>query len=251
MIHLLVEYCRQQKLPAEVGFSPKLVRWAICCDSTGRYTGLVPLGDVDAKSNRGHEFLSCPDLSQGEMIGGGISRSHFLADTADVVLLYSKKGDEPKIAKHEFFCKLLRQASLKLPDLTPVVNLLGSADNVETIRAECEQQKVKPIDRMTFRVESSFPIDRDFWHDWWREFRQSFSTTEVTAGPRRRCFVTGEMSAPARTHLPIKAGGRRRATGGRCAHWLRQGRFLLVRLQPRREFGCLRIRNGELSCGSE
>jgi hypothetical protein len=103
MIHLLDEYARKQNLAAEAGFSPKLVRWAICCDSNGRYTGLVPLGDVDAKNNRGREFPRCPDLSQGEMIGGGLARSHFLADTADVVLLYSKKGDEPKLAKHEFF----------------------------------------------------------------------------------------------------------------------------------------------------
>ncbi len=159
MIHLLVEYCRKQNLPAEAGFSPKLVRWAICCDSNGRYTGLVPLGDVDAKNNRGREFPFCPDLSQGEMIGGGISRSHFLADTADVVLLYSKKGDEPKIpkiAKHEFFRELLRRASLKLPDLTPVVNLLGSADNVHTIRADCEKEKVKPVDIVAYSLPEKF-----------------------------------------------------------------------------------------------
>lgn len=204
MIHLLDEYARKQNLAAEPGFSPKLVRWAICCASNGRYTGLVPLGDVDAKNNRGREFSRCPDLSQGEMIGGGLARSHFLADTADVVLLYSRKGDEPKLAKHEFFRELLRQASLKLPELTPVVNLLASAENIETIRADFVQEKVKPIDRVTFRVESSFPIDLDFWHDWWREFRQSLSAKDVNVGPRRRCFVTGEMAQPARTHLPIK-----------------------------------------------
>lgn len=216
MIHLLDEYARKQNLAAEAGFSPKLVRWAICCDSNGRYTGLVPLGDIDAKNNRGREFPRCPDLSQGEMIGGGLPRSHFLADTADVVLLYSKKSDEPKLAKHEFFRELLRQASLKLPELTPVANLLASAENIETIRADFVREKVKPIDRVTFRVESSFPIDRDFWHDWWREFRQSLSANvkDVNVGPRSRCFVTGEMAEPARTHLKIKGLG---SVGGQSA----------------------------------
>ena len=33
MIHLLAEYCRQEKLVAEPGFSLQTVRWAICCDA--------------------------------------------------------------------------------------------------------------------------------------------------------------------------------------------------------------------------
>jgi len=214
VIHLLSEYSRKQNISAEAGFSPKQIRWAICCDSSARYTGLVPLGDVDAKNNRGQEFPRCPDLSQGEMIGGGIARSHFLADTADVVLLYSKKGDELKLAKHEFFRELLREASLKLPELAPLVNLLSSAENIEAIRVDCEQRKVKPIDRVTFRLESSFPIEQEFWQDWWRDFRQNLSAKKAPAGPLRRCFVTGEMAEPARTHLPIKRLG---SVGGQPA----------------------------------
>lgn len=203
MIHLLAEYCRQQNLPAEAGFSPKTVRWAINCDLSGRYTGLVELGEVGAKNNRGQEFPCCPDLSQGELIGGGISRSHFLVDTAEVSLLHSKKGDELKLAKYDYFRDLLRKASLSLPQLIPVVSLLDLAENAEQIRADCDRQKVKPIDRITFRVESAILIDQDFWHAWWREFRQTLFTTEATAGPRRRCFVTGDRAEPIRIHLKI------------------------------------------------
>ena len=112
--------------------------------------------------------MSARTSAREEMIGGGISRSHFLADdTADVVLsCIPRKAMNPNSQKHEFFSELLRPlwASFTLPDQTPVVNLLGSADNVEAIGVDCERQKVKPIDRMTFRVESSFPIDQDFWH---------------------------------------------------------------------------------------
>jgi CRISPR-associated protein Csd1 len=204
MIDLLAEYCRKQGLVAESGFSPKLIRWAICCDANGRYSGLVELGDVGAKNNRGQEFPGCPELSHGEMIGGGVTRSHFLADTADVVLLHSKKGDEPKLAKHGFFVDLLRRASVTLPALVPLVNLLVPAENVEAIRNECVRKKVKPGDEMTFRVESSFPIEQLFWHDWWREFRRTICKNDSTGVSLRRCFVTGELAEPASTHLKIE-----------------------------------------------
>jgi CRISPR-associated protein Csd1 len=208
MIHLLAEYCRRQKLVAEPGFGPKIVRWAICCNADGRYTGLIPLGEAGAKNNRGREFPCCPDLSQGELIGGGGSRSHFLADTAEVVLLLSKAPDQFKlIKKHDFFGSLLRRASSSIPDLTPVVKLLYapsySPTEVEKIRVDCDRQKVKPNDRVTFRIESAFPLDQDYWHDWWREVRRDLSEPETLSKPRRRCFVTGELTEPERTHLKI------------------------------------------------
>jgi len=204
VIHLLAEYCRKQNLVAEPGFGPKFVRWAICCDADGRYTGLVELGDVGAKNNRGQEFPCCPDLSQGELIGGGGSRSHFLADTAKVVLLLSKTPAEPGLsAKNEFFRELLRRACSSIPALAPIVTLLDSRTGVETIRTECERRKVKPTDRVTFRIESVVPLDQDSWHAWWREFRRGLSGKEGPSGPRRRCFVTGELTKPERTDLKI------------------------------------------------
>lgn len=204
MIHLLAEYCRQQKLVAEPGFGPKFVRWAICCDADGQYTGLVELGDVGSKKNSGHEFPCCPDLSQGELIGGGVSRSHFLADTASVVLLLSKDAEDPYLKeKHGFFRRLVQEASSSVPLLLPAANLLCNATAVEAIREDCARHKVKPNDRVTFRIESAIPLEQDSWHDWWREFRRGLSEKEMSSGPLRRCFVTGELTAPERTHLKI------------------------------------------------
>ena len=204
MIHLLAEYCRQQKLVAEPGFGPKFVRWAICCDADGQYTGLVELGDVGSKKNSGHEFPCCPDLSQGELIGGGVSRSHFLADTASVVLLLSKDAEDPYLKeKHGFFRRLVQEASSSVPLLLPAANLLCNATAVEAIREDCARHKVKPNDRVTFRIESAIPLEHDSWHDWWREFRRGLSEKETSSSPLRRCFVTGEFTEPERTHLKI------------------------------------------------
>jgi len=208
VIHLLAEYCRRGNIAAEPGFGPKLVRWAICCDADGRYTGLIELGDVGSQKNPGREFPCCPDLSQGELIGGGVSRSHFLADTAEVVLLLSKAPDKPNlIKKHDFFGSLLRRAYLPIPALGPLVKLLYAASfsptEVDKVRLDCERHRVKPTDRVTFRIESAVPLEQDFWHDWWREFRRGLSGKESSSSPRRRCFVTGEFTEPERTHLKI------------------------------------------------
>jgi CRISPR-associated protein Csd1 len=204
MIHLLAEYCLQQNIIAEPGFGPKLVRWTICCDADGQYTGLVELGDVGSKKNSGQEFPCCPDLSQGELIAGGVSRSHFLADTASVVLLLSKDADDPfLIEKHGFFRRLVQEASSSVSLLLPVANLLCNAAAVEAVRAESTRRKVKPTDRVTFRIESAIPLEQDSWHDWWREFRRGLSEKETSSSPLRRCFVTGEFTEPERTHLKI------------------------------------------------
>lgn len=203
MIHLLAEYCRQQGIPAESGFGTKRVRWAICCDAQGRYTGLLPLGDVNSKNNPGQEFRRCPDLTQGELIGGGGSRSHFLADSARVAVLLSKPPVDPDlVAKHVFFRDLIGNASIALPVLVPVATLLNTPAELEKVRADCDK-KVKPDERVTFRVESVIPLDQDFWHDWWRNYRERLAEPKVSSIARHRCFITGEVTEPERTHLKI------------------------------------------------
>lgn len=139
-----------------------------------------------------------------EVSSSGVSRSHFLADTASVVLLLSKDVEDPYLKeKHGFFRRLMQEASSSVCVLLPAANLLSNAPEVEAIREECTRRKVKPNDRVTFRIESAIPLEQDSWHDWWREFRRGLSEKEGSSGPLRRCFVTGELTAPERTHLKI------------------------------------------------
>ena len=138
------------------------------------------------------------------MIAGGVSRSHFLADYASVVVLLSKDTDDPKLqAKHGFFRHLVRDASASVPALLPAVRLLCNQEALETIREDCARGRVKPTDRVTFRIDSAIPLEQGSWHDWWREFRRNLSERETSSGPLRRCFVSGEFAEPERTHLKI------------------------------------------------
>jgi CRISPR-associated protein Csd1 len=210
MIHLLAEYCRREKILAEPGFGTKFVRWAICCGADGQYTGLVPLCEVGAK--RGQEFRCCPEISRVDAFAGGVTRSSFLVDRADVVLLLSKEPSDSKlIKKHDFFLNMLRQASSAQPSLRAAADLLSSPKSLAAIRAECAEQNVKPGDVVTLSIEGELPLNGDGWHDWWRKYRLGFSmqkakaasTRKVVAGTLQYCFVTGELALPERIHLPI------------------------------------------------
>jgi CRISPR-associated protein Csd1 len=112
VLSLLAKYAVDHGLASEPGFAAKTVRWGICCDRLGRFTELFEFGDAEDKRNRGRKFATCPDLSQPELIAGGETRCHFLAETAGVIGLYAKgEVDDKTQRKHAYFLKMLKEAS--------------------------------------------------------------------------------------------------------------------------------------------
>ncbi len=216
MLGALIEYARDHGLKAEAGFKPKDVRWAIMFDEDGRFLEVLELGDTEQKRNRGQTFPICPDLNQQEMVSGGVTKSHFLVDSAEVVALVSKNPENPKIqAKHKYFVDLLRRAAEVVPTLKSVCNTFSEPQKVEGIRAKLESQKVKPNDKVTLRIGGSFPVESDAWHGWWRDYRKSLvdqkprKQKKATSGASgaMRCLVTGELAEPLATHPKIEGLG--------------------------------------------
>lgn len=101
MLELLEKYARDHGLRPEPGFNSKDVRWAVVCDAKGRFSEVVELGDTSKKKNPGRAFSKCPDLSQPEMKWRGITKSHFLVETAEVVALLIKDSDIRKMLVDE------------------------------------------------------------------------------------------------------------------------------------------------------
>ena len=204
MLHHVVEYARGQALAAEPGFAPKAARWAILCGARGDYLGLVELGDTNLRNNPGRHFLKAPDLSQPEMKAGGVTKSHFLIDTASVVAGYGKDASE---GKRQYFAALLEQASGAMPVLGEAARTLRSDDSMARLRADLEERKAKPTDKVTFQIDGEFPAESDVWHVWWREFRKGLQTAKQQAGKtsdaKMLCFLTGETVEPAATHPKI------------------------------------------------
>jgi CRISPR-associated protein Csd1 len=205
MLHQVVEYARRQDLAAEPGFAPKDARWAVLCTRQGAYLGLVELGDTSLKKNSGHHFLKAPDFSFSDMKAGGVTKSHFLIETAGVVAGYGKDAPEEK---HRYFVSLLKRASEVMPALEGAAKVLQSDDAIAHLRSDFETQKAKATDKTTFQIDGEFPVESDEWHAWWREFRRGLQTGRDQgrkhADAKLVCFLTGEVVEPAATHPKIK-----------------------------------------------
>jgi CRISPR-associated protein Csd1 len=214
MLHHLIEYARRRQIATELGFSPKNVQWAIACDASGRFTEVIPLGE----GKPGRRFDHCPDLTQSELIGGKHPRSHFLIETAEVVVLL-RRDDEDKAGlkkaelKHAFFVEMLRSASEAMPKLDLAALMLGDPKQLIQIQGRLKAQKAKPTDKVTLYVGDAFPVESEAWHEWWRRFRgglgasaqkRAKAETKSTHQGHMVCFLTGELAPPAMTHEKIR-----------------------------------------------
>lgn len=188
MLHELANYAVKHNLASRPGFKAKTAKWIVALSEDGKFIDLV-------EDNR--PFPLAPHLEQGELIAGGVTRSHFLLDTAEVVLGLSDA--EKTREKHAYFVDLLEQAGAVEPCLAIISEALQDPDVLTEIQAAFRSKKGKPIDSVTFRVGNIYPITLDSWHAWWHEYRQSLKP------PKKReekmvCFLSGETVIPAATH---------------------------------------------------
>jgi CRISPR-associated protein Csd1 len=208
----LVEYAGDHLPGSEPGFTTKTVKWAIVFASSGDDVSVVELGDTTAKRNPGREFTRCPEMGFSQMIAGGVTKSHFLIDTAQVVALLGDKAQDPSnLAKHAYFLYLLRQASAVLPELERIADYLDDPTSLQQVQERLAEQKARPEHKVTFRVDGSFPVASTAWHDWWRSFLKTLSKDGDDSTKKRssaadslmRSFVTGELVSPALTHPKV------------------------------------------------
>lgn len=216
MLELLIEYGRKHGLAAEPGFAPRDVKWALEFATDGRFLGVLPLGNTDEKKNPGQTFPRCPELTQGELVGGTEERCHFLVESAQVVALHMKGDEDDKTlarlrGKHAFYVKMLREAVEVLPETRAIADSLETPTCMEVIAGRLKEAKAKVTDRVTIRVSDAYPVESEAWHDWWRAFRSALGAKPPSAGQspvlkqsiRMRCFATGEFSTPLLTHPKI------------------------------------------------
>ena len=209
MLDRLIEYALKEQLVAEPGFAPKEIRWALNFDGSGKFLGVLPLGDTSDRRNRGQLFPKCPDLSQPELTSGGGSRSHFLAETCEVIADWPKPGSPAKDVsrirdKHAYFVKLLDAASGALPCLKAVASSLNNGQTLQQIRDALSSASIKarPTDKATIRVDGEFPLENPSWHAWWRSFRQSLG--KGSSGGKMLSLATGQPVEPAPTHPKVQ-----------------------------------------------
>lgn len=201
MIRELTEYTYNHNLIVRPGYGAKTVKWAIDVTSQGSYLGVIQLGDVTQRNNRGLEFKMAPQLEQSELIAGGQTRSHFLVETVAVV---ANMPDEKNkiVLKHQFFIETLGEASKSVPELHAWVSALRQDVILVRIREDLMREKAKPTDRITVRVDGRFLLDTTVWHEWWEGFRAELDSSEAQ-DRIGYCLVTGQEGRLAVTHPRI------------------------------------------------
>jgi CRISPR-associated protein Csd1 len=224
MLDAIVDFARQDGLTSEPGLKPKTVRWLLVFSREGQLLGIQDLRGEDPKS-RGREFLTCPDLTQQEMVAVGAGCRHFLVDSLDVVALLTKDGtvEDKLLAKHEFFDGLLNQAADSLPVLAFIAASLRDDRTLEAIRAKLTEGKAKPTDLATLAVAepggASVLVEMTDWRAWWQAYRRKLvddRRAKASGGRRRhadttdpvplrmRCLLSGELVEPQLTHNKIE-----------------------------------------------
>jgi CRISPR-associated protein Csd1 len=205
MLDLLAAYASEHGMVATPGLRRKRVRWLLAFGADGQYLAVVPYGDPDAGA-----VLVCPDLKPGEMFRA--KTRHFLVDRAEVAVLLTTHATVSSKQKrdHASFLKLLGAASEAMPPLAKIANTLSDAGAVAKMRDDLRRNEATPNDNVTFQMDGHLLLDSSAWLGWWQEFRASLAMGDAKS--RMRCFATGEIVEPARTHWPVrglsKVGGR-------------------------------------------
>ncbi len=212
MLERILAYADNRGLQSEPGFATKRVRWAIACDKEGRFTSVLPLSD----GSKARDFSFCPHLAQNELIAGGETRSQFLIESLQTVVLYLKDGaSEKEISKarekHNYFIALLEMAGEQMPALNCAARMLQDEEQLNLIHNEltCHTPAPKPTDTATLWIEGENPLENKVWHDWWRNYRALLHSDSGSNKSREnvvkmRCMLTGESIKPASTHPKIK-----------------------------------------------
>lgn len=105
-------------------------------------------------------------------------------------------------SKSAFFLETLRCAAAEEPLLNVCVHALENPETAAAIRAELDRAKIKPGDRISFRVNGTPVLRSEKVRAWWQDYRKQF--LKNAEHPTALCLITGEPTVPMTTTTPIQ-----------------------------------------------
>lgn len=183
MLNALYQYAVEQQLALPVGFVLKTVKAFLCLTADGRFLGLE-LSDDRA--------YAAPDIGS---LANGTNRCNPLVEKSSIVV------PEAASAKSEYFQQVLAEGSSALPALGACLAALRSAETLDAMHRELEREKIKPGDRITFRVDGACILEIPGLVAWWQEYRRRFASPRD--GAKSSCLITGQLTVPLETAPPI------------------------------------------------
>ena len=158
MLKALYDYGIRNALALPPGFVKKKIRAYICLSESGKFLCI----ELCCKD----ETQICPDIGS---LANGPDKCNPLAEKTSVIL------GEPGAAKPEYFRKLLREGGECAESLLVCLNALEDEATFAQIRSEEQQRKLKPADRISFRV-NGVPITADDKvKQWWTGYRRTLA----------------------------------------------------------------------------
>lgn len=178
MLKALYDYGLQNGLSIPPGFMRKPIRGYILLSANGDYLGIQQCKD---------ENRICPDIGS---LANGPDKCNPLAEKAEIVL-----GSNGK--KVDFYRKLLTDGSACIPEFRVCLAALESSELRNVIQEEANAQKIKGMDRITFKVDNQPLPEIAGVKQWWTNYRTQFSNAGSSS--QVRCLITGELTTPLET----------------------------------------------------
>lgn len=194
MLKALYDYGIRRQLVLPVGCVSKTVK---------AYVSLSSASDDVSVYLGNDEPVVCPDIGS---LANGKDKSNVLVEKRFVVLNERDPGKKAEVVlptlKHSFFLEALRSAAEAEPMLSVCIRALETPEILCKIQAELDRNKVKPSDRISFRVDGVSVLRSEKVMTWWQDFRKQYAKPD--AEPTTLCLITGEPTVPMTTTTPIQ-----------------------------------------------
>ena len=182
MLKALYDYARRMNLTLPAGYAEKTIKAFLCLTRDGHFVG-VRIDGVNP-------FIY-PDM--GSLKQG--NKCNLLVEKYSVVF-----PSEPT-PKSRFF----REGMKDLGGMEPLAEIcwkvLEDPQCCADMATALEQHKVKPMDRISFLVESTYLVECPTVVSWWEIYRQQFQKP-VKGQKLSLCLITGQPTAPMATVPP-------------------------------------------------
>lgn len=187
MLKALYDYGLRKQLVLPPGFAEKPIKAYISLSEHDDHVDIYPGNDKQG--------VMCPDVGR---LSQSKDKSNIFAEKRSVVV-----PDAPT-AKSGYFLEILRMASEQEPLLKTCVRALETPEIAADIRAKLDIEKIKPTDRISFRVDGRSILESENIRAWWQSYRQQISKSGDTASASAVCLITGEPTVPLETTAAIK-----------------------------------------------
>lgn len=155
MLKALYDYGVRRQLALPPGFAGKTIK---------AYISLSESDDRVSVYLGGNEPVPCPAI--GSLANG--NKCDVLAAKRSIVI-----PEEPG-SKSTFFLEALRSAAEEEPLLKVCVRALETPELAAAVRAELDRAKIKPGDRISFRVNGQSILQSEKLRTWWKSYRKQF-----------------------------------------------------------------------------